>query len=181
MHLYHCHATPLKKHIHKGLYGAFIVDPKTGASGIRIVEQGDWTMMYREVPLRYPNVLTRAEYPQYSSGDWYEAMELFNTFVKTSDMQDAKRTSVPASGSWSRVGPWLPWMEMGNSQGQLVYHGRSVKFDSVDGLPRALREHTARHHPKFLEAPTEYSESSATSWTVFKEQIDARRRQQQGQ
>jgi FtsP/CotA-like multicopper oxidase with cupredoxin domain len=28
MHLYHCHATPLKKHIHKGLYGAFINDPK---------------------------------------------------------------------------------------------------------------------------------------------------------
>jgi FtsP/CotA-like multicopper oxidase with cupredoxin domain len=28
MQLYHCHATPLKKHIHKGLYGAFIVDPK---------------------------------------------------------------------------------------------------------------------------------------------------------
>jgi FtsP/CotA-like multicopper oxidase with cupredoxin domain len=27
-HLYHCHSTPLKKHIHKGLYGAFIVDPK---------------------------------------------------------------------------------------------------------------------------------------------------------
>jgi FtsP/CotA-like multicopper oxidase with cupredoxin domain len=28
MHLYHCHAVPLKKHIHKGLYGAFIIDPK---------------------------------------------------------------------------------------------------------------------------------------------------------
>jgi len=28
LHLYHCHATPLKKHIHKGLYGAFIIDPK---------------------------------------------------------------------------------------------------------------------------------------------------------
>lgn len=27
MHLYHCHAPPLKKHIHKGLYGAFIIDP----------------------------------------------------------------------------------------------------------------------------------------------------------
>jgi FtsP/CotA-like multicopper oxidase with cupredoxin domain len=27
--LYHCHATPLKKHIHKGLYGAFIIDPPT--------------------------------------------------------------------------------------------------------------------------------------------------------
>jgi FtsP/CotA-like multicopper oxidase with cupredoxin domain len=26
-HLYHCHASPLKRHIHKGLYGAFIIDP----------------------------------------------------------------------------------------------------------------------------------------------------------
>jgi FtsP/CotA-like multicopper oxidase with cupredoxin domain len=27
MHLYHCHSTPLKKHIAKGLYGALIIDP----------------------------------------------------------------------------------------------------------------------------------------------------------
>jgi FtsP/CotA-like multicopper oxidase with cupredoxin domain len=29
LHLYHCHAAPLKRHIHKGLYGAFIIDPRT--------------------------------------------------------------------------------------------------------------------------------------------------------
>ncbi len=29
LHLYHCHAVPLKRHIHKGLYGVFLVDPKT--------------------------------------------------------------------------------------------------------------------------------------------------------
>ena len=29
-HLYHCHAIPLKRHIHKGLYGAFIVEPPGG-------------------------------------------------------------------------------------------------------------------------------------------------------
>lgn len=29
LHLYHCHAVPLKRHIHKGLYGTFIVDPPT--------------------------------------------------------------------------------------------------------------------------------------------------------
>jgi FtsP/CotA-like multicopper oxidase with cupredoxin domain len=28
LQLYHCHAVPLKRHIHKGLYGAFIVDPR---------------------------------------------------------------------------------------------------------------------------------------------------------
>jgi len=26
-HLYHCHALPLKRHLHKGMYGAFVVDP----------------------------------------------------------------------------------------------------------------------------------------------------------
>ena len=30
IHLYHCHAFPLARHIAKGLYGAFIVDPKEG-------------------------------------------------------------------------------------------------------------------------------------------------------
>jgi FtsP/CotA-like multicopper oxidase with cupredoxin domain len=29
-HLYHCHATPLKRHIHKGMYGPFIIDPQEG-------------------------------------------------------------------------------------------------------------------------------------------------------
>ncbi|MFQ5904640.1 MAG: multicopper oxidase domain-containing protein, partial [Candidatus Binatia bacterium] len=28
LHLYHCHTLPVTQHIHKGLYGVFIVDPK---------------------------------------------------------------------------------------------------------------------------------------------------------
>jgi FtsP/CotA-like multicopper oxidase with cupredoxin domain len=32
LHLYHCHAGPLAEHIARGLYGAFIVDPKQGRS-----------------------------------------------------------------------------------------------------------------------------------------------------
>ena len=30
LHLYHCHTMPLAEHIAKGLYGAFIIDPKDG-------------------------------------------------------------------------------------------------------------------------------------------------------
>ena len=29
-HLYHCHSLPLAQHVHRGLYGAFIIDPKRG-------------------------------------------------------------------------------------------------------------------------------------------------------
>jgi len=35
LHLYHCHTMPLKRHIHKGLYGAFIVDPPGGRAPAR--------------------------------------------------------------------------------------------------------------------------------------------------
>ena len=28
VHLYHCHVPPLRRHIHKGLYGVFIIDPR---------------------------------------------------------------------------------------------------------------------------------------------------------
>jgi manganese oxidase len=34
-HLYHCHALPLKRHIHKGMYGAFIIDPAEGRAPAR--------------------------------------------------------------------------------------------------------------------------------------------------
>jgi FtsP/CotA-like multicopper oxidase with cupredoxin domain len=33
LHLYHCHASPLKRHIHKGLYGMFIIDPDPAKRG----------------------------------------------------------------------------------------------------------------------------------------------------
>ena len=34
LHLYHCHAFPLARHIAKGLYGAFIIDPAQGRPAV---------------------------------------------------------------------------------------------------------------------------------------------------
>ncbi len=30
LQVYHCHTVPIKRHVHKGLYGVFIIDPKQG-------------------------------------------------------------------------------------------------------------------------------------------------------
>jgi hypothetical protein len=137
---------------------------------------GDNVVFYREVPLRYPNPLDRANYPQYSSGDFYEAMEMFNNFVRLSDLKNTKLTSVPSMGSWSRMGPWLPWMEMGQHEGYLLYHSRSSKpANGLDGIPTRLREHIAANAPKFLTAPERIEGPDETSWTFFKKQIDAKR------
>jgi len=35
LHLYHCHVQPLKRHIHKGLYGTFVIDPPQGRAPAR--------------------------------------------------------------------------------------------------------------------------------------------------
>jgi FtsP/CotA-like multicopper oxidase with cupredoxin domain len=35
LHLYHCHVEPLKRHIHRGLYGGFVIDPVGGREPAR--------------------------------------------------------------------------------------------------------------------------------------------------
>jgi manganese oxidase len=58
-HLYHCHASPLKRHIHKGLYGAFIINPDPK-------KRGD------KAKTRHP------DYPE--SAAWQEFVMVMNAF-----------------------------------------------------------------------------------------------------
>lgn len=142
----------------------------------KVMQAGADVMFYREVPLRYPNPLDPKNYPEYSSGESYEAIEMFNTFVRRADLDDPRQTSLPATGSWTRFGPWLPWMEMGTRPGYLLYHSRSLKpVDGLAGVPASLRERVARDAPRFLEAPAAFTAPDETSWTFFRKLIDARR------
>ncbi len=61
-HHYHCHAIPLKRHIHKGLYGMFIVDPD---------------------PTRHPEARERAASRLFRSpenANWQELVMMMNAF-----------------------------------------------------------------------------------------------------
>ena len=63
-HLYHCHASPLKRHIHKGLYGAFIINPD---------------------PARHGD-LAHERHPDYSESQrWQELVAIMNAFDTTFD------------------------------------------------------------------------------------------------
>ncbi len=66
-HLYHCHTNPLKRHIHKGLYGAFIINPDPR-------KHGD---------------LARTRHPDYSeSAEWQEFVMIMNAFDTTFDFEN---------------------------------------------------------------------------------------------
>ena len=52
LHLYHCHSTPLAEHIAKGLYGAFIIDPKDGRADGRRARDGHERLRHQLRPRR---------------------------------------------------------------------------------------------------------------------------------
>jgi FtsP/CotA-like multicopper oxidase with cupredoxin domain len=66
-HLYHCHSTPLKRHIHKGLYGAYVVNPD---------------------PERHGDA-ARARHPDYTEAEeWQELVMVMNAFDTTFDAEN---------------------------------------------------------------------------------------------
>lgn len=154
----------------------YTVEQQSGPRKILYDELGDVIAFHREVMLRYPSALSRAEYPLHSAGDWYEAAELFNSFVSRADLENPELTSAPETGSWSRVGPWLPWMEMADRPGHLLYHGRSTKLEGgIDDLPPRLRRYIEAQLPRYLSAPDEFEAPNETSWTYFKKVLDQRK------
>jgi len=66
-HLYHCHSTPLKRHIHKGLYGSYIVNPD---------------------PKRHGDAAKRRHPDHPESAEWQEFVMVMNAFDTTFDAEN---------------------------------------------------------------------------------------------
>jgi hypothetical protein len=79
--------------------------------------------------------------------------------------------------SWSRVADWLPFMEMGNAPGKMVFHSHSLKLmDGPRELPRKILDYIEKNHSEYLTAPTVWNGPQMTSSAqVFKAIIDKRR------
>jgi hypothetical protein len=123
------------------------------------------------------SVMPRVEYPVHSANDKYQASELWMMNGRVSEIMDPAITSASCVTSWSRVGQWLPFMEMGNRPGIMVYHSDSYKLlNGLDGVPANIRKYTEKHYPKYLESPTEWQSMklNESQLTVSKREIDAR-------
>ena len=150
-----------------------------GVGNVEFMELGNRVSFFSDVLLAYRSPLAgNTEYADYSAGDVYQSNELFNFYASRDDLENEDLDSVPVEISWTRVGQYLPWMQMGDLPGQLVYHVRGYKLpNGIDDLPPSLREWTETAAGEtFLRAPEEvplgYS-PNATTWRVFKSQFDA--------
>ncbi len=143
-----------------------------------VVPLGDGDLcLPMDVFLAYPSPLPRARFPRYSASDVYQGGELFQFFFRQADLADATRQTIPALLSWTRIGPWLPWMELGTTPGWLIYQCRGKKLDGgYAALPESLRRYVEAHAPQFTAAPWEDLGENETSWTYFLRLLEARSR-----
>lgn len=140
-----------------------------------LVDLGEGDLCLKmDVFLAYPSPLPRSRYPRYSASDLYQGGELFQFFVRREALEDPTALSVPALISWTRIGPWLPWMAMGNRPGWLIYQCRGKKLSGgYAALPQAVREKVAAHAPQFASAPWEDTGENETSWSYFRKWLEA--------
>lgn len=122
----------------------------------------------------YPSPLPRAEYLEYSQSDIYQAGEFFQFFVEKEDLAKKKLTTVPTLITWSRISPWMPFMQMGNKAGNLLFVCRGMKLSKgFDDLPQHIKDYVKIKQPQYSQAPEQWSEPNETSWTYFKKLIDS--------
>eukprot|EP00026_Physarum_polycephalum_P014306 Phypoly_transcript_14804.p1 GENE.Phypoly_transcript_14804~~Phypoly_transcript_14804.p1 ORF type:complete len:270 (+),score=33.15 Phypoly_transcript_14804:31-840(+) len=117
------------------------------------------TLLPLDIPLYYPNSLSyNATYAPYSPQPYYQAGEFFKFVVPTLEVEinlpffDTTSYSIV---SWTRTGPWLPWMKQGNAPGYLMYTSHGSKVNSWRDLPPTIvseLEHRIPHTSTRLHA-----------------------------
>ncbi len=136
---------------------------------------GDWVLIPFEVPLFYTNPLA-GEYQEYV-GNMYQAMEIFDFSARADEILDTEVNTAYPTVSWVRVAAWLPWMRMRSRDGQMIFNAVGVKLrGGYDELPEVLRNEIAANYPEYnAPPPGDDARLNATTWTVFRERIDAQR------
>ena len=125
--------------------------------------------------LFYKNPLA-GEYQDYVGGA-YHAMEFGSTQASAREALDARDTELQdAVISWGRVSRWLPWMEMGDRDGLVVFHTAGIRLDAWEQLPEVVRTEIERNYPVYRNPPPlDDARPNETSWTVFKKYVDEKR------
>ena len=129
---------------------------------------GDQISVFADSVGRVPNQLDPAIWKRESTGGAISVGEFFMLTGSLRQALDPSVTRVDATGSWTRIGPYLPWMLMGASPGHLFYRSATRKVDGPGALPAKLVEYTKARYPAFLEFPDDWSTPIESSWEVFK-------------
>jgi Protein of unknown function (DUF1838) len=137
---------------------------------------GENTTFVFDIFPTYPNPLAAdPRFADYSPNPTYQAAELFKLTVPSTDLANPDLPSVTKlSLSWDRIGPWLPWMKMGDRPGHLIYSAYGGKVQGFDELHPLLQEQINTRVPLYRQAPAAFLDTEdMTSWLYFQKNFDA--------
>ena len=129
---------------------------------------GDSAMTVFDVNARWKNTLDPAKWARESAGAHIRVCETLTMYMNRGELDDPACTSINYLGAWQRMGPWCPWMLMGQRPGHLFYRGHYRKIPGgVEALPAHLLEYTQANFPDYLKAPSEWIEPNLTSFETY--------------
>jgi len=132
------------------------------------VFKGNSAFLQIDVPLAYPSPLPVKDYPAESAGDLYVGSEHFGFYADTRDLLSPRTSNIAMELTWTRNGPWLPWMRMGQRPGLMMFVAMGKKLSGFGEMSEDLQALVKAKHPKFLKAPTEKVEPNATTWNTYR-------------
>ena len=154
---------------------SFARDATGKPARVTLRQYGDLLVASREVPLFYENPLAGA-YQDYIGGK-YHAMEIFNTFYSAADFLAPKGPRIsPSRLAWQRVSGLLPWMRMGDRPGVMIFNATGFStFDRAQISPKLMQILQTRYPEYLTPPPLGDARPNATTWTITKDWIDAKR------
>lgn len=136
---------------------------------------GDNFLLGMDVPLFYPNSLSyNPAFAAYSPQAMYQAAEIFKFIAPTAEVFGDVDTTSFSLVSWTRTGPFLPWMKQGNAAGYLLYSFHGSKIPDWTYLPAQVKADFANRVPHYKHAPTCIpNTASVSSWSFFSKNFTA--------
>jgi len=140
----------------------------------KVRKYADVTYTSDEIPLFYDNPLG-SDYQVYVGGA-YHAMEIFNSSYKSTEILDSNVKSLSQSNiAWTRVAQWLPWMQMGDKVGIMVFNATGFStFDKSQIWPRLQKIMDERYPLYNTPPPLDDNRVNETSWTVFEKYMEGK-------
>ena len=87
-----------------------------------------------------------------------------------------KIKNAPCNIAWTRVCDFLPWMQMGDKPGYLLFSSRGWKLKGGwNDLPQIIKDFVITNAPEYQHAPSAYTKPNMTSWKYFKKMMEQKK------
>lgn len=115
--------------------------------------RGDELFMTKSSYFAVPHFLDVATFPRASSGPKLFVSSHSTLSALLADVENPKMASVPTTFSYTALSGWLPWMQMGQTPGHVVWAEAGCKVFDMADVPAQQLAVVRQLHPQWFTRP----------------------------